>query len=161
MSRRQLCLQQRMTVKQTSESMMCYNLYIIRFGYFNQLPYQKQAESPQLPNDQEAQSIMVAMMVQKKLLHLSKRPSVELSSHSDNIPQYIQSVAVLPAVGTSYSPAISNHHQNTVPKGAFQHQWLPWLVYSEQENSGFCLLCPNWIPWIQSLCTSEPSGDNI
>ena len=82
----------------------------------------------------------------------SKHPSMELS-HSDDIAHYISS----PVSSRSRYKLLTDHFKPpsdfSFPKGvngrSFQHRWLqifPWLVYSKQENGGYCLPCVLFAP---------------
>ena len=80
-----------------------------------------------------------------------KRPVLadDASSFPTDVTQVIGSLSI--SANTRYS-LLTNHFQPSAdynfPKGAsgrsFQYQWLqsfPWLVYSKQEDGGFCLPC--------------------
>ena len=83
------------------------------------------------------------------ILHSAKRPAVDNVSTLTDVAQVIGSPNL--SASTRYS-LLTNHFQRSVgyhfPKGAsghsFQPQWFqsfPWLVYSKQEDGGFCLPC--------------------
>ena len=78
----------------------------------------------------------------------SKRPALESSGRCDDAAQFISSCST----SAERYYLLTNHFHPlpdySFPKGekghTFQYRWIhlfPWLVYSKQENGGYCLPC--------------------